>query len=103
MRAGTLSRIGIGSLAGLITFPSFHSVSALLFVWASWPARRLRAPMVAINLTMLAATPIEGSHYLVDVIGGAMVALLSVLSLRLWLRRANAVAPAIAGPRLTPA
>lgn len=32
----------LGAPAGIITFPSFHAESAILFVWAAWPVAALR-------------------------------------------------------------
>ena len=82
LRAGTLTLVDQASLAGLIAFPSFHAASAFLFIWAAWPIRWLRGPMLVLNLMMLAATPIEGGHYFVDVLGGAVVAASGVWVLR---------------------
>lgn len=85
LRAGTLDWVDPARLAGLLTFPSFHAASAILFIWAAWPIRWLRGPMLAVNLCMLAATPIEGGHYLVDVFGGMAMAALGIASLRFTL------------------
>jgi hypothetical protein len=81
---GDLMQIRAGSgryltrLSGIVAFPSFHCVSALLNAWAVWPVRRLRWPFALLNLTMIAATPMIGGHYLVDLVGGAVVALLTI-------------------------
>lgn len=80
-RAGTLPPVDPTQLAGIITFPSFHAVAAILFVWAAWPIRAIRWPFALLNGAMLLATPIQGAHYLVDIIGGAAVALLALTSL----------------------
>ena len=74
MRAGTIARIDPLQGAGLITFPSFHACAAVLLAWGFWDIRPVRVPMLLINLTMLAATPIDGAHYLVDVIAGVLLA-----------------------------
>ncbi|MDG2535602.1 phosphatase PAP2 family protein [Sphingomonas sp. HITSZ_GF] len=85
LRAGTLQVIDLALLSGLITFPSFHAVAAILFIWAAWPLRWLRWPCLALNLAMLAVTPVQGTHYLIDVIGGIALALtvIGLLHLRL--------------------
>lgn len=82
LRLGTLDWVDPARLAGLLTFPSFHAASAVLFIWGAWPIRWLRGPMLAVNLAMLSATPIEGGHYLVDVFGGMAIAALGIASLR---------------------
>ncbi len=87
LRSGALTVIDIASLSGMITFPSFHAVAAILFIWAAWPLAWLRLPCLAVNLTMLAATPVQGTHYLVDVIGGVAVALATLRVLHIPLLR----------------
>jgi len=59
---------------GLISFPSFHATCAVLCTWAAWSVRPLRYGALALNTAMLVATPVHGSHYLVDVIAGALIA-----------------------------
>ncbi|MFA5965593.1 MAG: phosphatase PAP2 family protein [Sphingomonas sp.] len=66
--------IDLGAIRGLVSAPSFHTASAVLFIAAAWPYRALRWPLLAINTAMLLATPVEGTHYLVDMIMGAAVA-----------------------------
>jgi len=68
---------------GIIAFPSFHCISALLFIWAMWPVRTTRPAVALSSGLMIAATPILGGHYLADLIGGAGVALLSVFAAKL--------------------
>lgn len=74
LRNGLISEVPIDKLIGLVTFPSFHAVSAVLFIWASWPLKWIRWPVLVINLGMVVSTPIEGTHYLVDVIAGCLLA-----------------------------
>jgi hypothetical protein len=74
LRSGTLSRIDPSQLTGLINFPSFHAQAGVLFIWAVWPLRRLRYPMTVLNLALIAATPVEGSHYIADVLAGVVLA-----------------------------
>ena len=66
-------------LAGVIGFPSFHATSAVLFAWALFPIRSLRWPAVFFNIAMLVATVVMGAHYLVDVIAGCAIAIVSIL------------------------
>jgi hypothetical protein len=78
LRDGTAQSVSLASLTGLIAFPSFHACAALLMIWAAWPLRALRLPVLAVNGAMLAATPVEGAHYLIDMIGGGALALLAI-------------------------
>ncbi|MEJ2624671.1 MAG: phosphatase PAP2 family protein [Pseudolabrys sp.] len=84
LRAGVMHTVRLNHLEGLVTFPSFHTAGALLFVWALWPLRRLRWLAVALNAALISATPNIGGHYAVDVIAGAAVMLLSVATAK-WL------------------
>lgn len=74
LRSGALSPIRLSDLDGLVTFPSFHTVGALLFAWAMWSLPRLRWPFLGLNGLLIASTPAIGSHYLVDLLAGGLVA-----------------------------
>jgi hypothetical protein len=63
---------------GLISFPSFHTSAAILYAWAAWRTPFFKWLLVALNATMLIATPIHGSHYFVDVIAGVVIAVASI-------------------------
>jgi len=78
LRRHGISHVDLGALRGLVSAPSFHTASAILYVAAAWPFRRLRWPLLALNLAMLLSTPVEGTHYLADMIAGALVALVAL-------------------------
>ncbi len=59
---------------GVVTFPSYHAVLGVLFAWAWWPVRGFRWIGLVLNVTMIAATPLSGAHYFVDVLAGIAVA-----------------------------
>lgn len=65
--------MGTGS-EGIITFPSLHAALALIFIFALWPVRYLRWVALAVNGLMIAATPVDGGHYFVDVLAGIAIA-----------------------------
>lgn len=65
---------------GLIGFPSYHAVLALLVMWYARALPRLFWPMASVNAVVLVATPIQGGHHLVDVL-----AAFPVTALALWL------------------
>ena len=81
-REGTLRHLALLGLGGIVTFPSFHAASAVLYTWALWSKRWLRPLVLIINGAMLAATPINGGHYLVDVIAGVAIALVAIVAAR---------------------
>lgn len=64
---------------GLIGFPSYHAVLALLAMWFAWRSPLLRWPVLLLNIAVLLATPIQGGHHLVDVLGAFPVAALALL------------------------
>jgi hypothetical protein len=68
----------IGSMTGLIFFPSFHAAGAVLFGWHWWPFRLLRWPMLVLNALLVMAAPVFGLHYFIDLIGGVTVAFFAI-------------------------
>jgi PAP2 superfamily len=80
VRAGSLHGLDLLKLVGVLTFPSFHAVSAILYTWAFWPMRWLRLFFVPCNNVMLVATPLGGGHYFVDVIAGVVIATMAILA-----------------------
>jgi membrane-associated phospholipid phosphatase len=70
--------LGISSAAGIITFPSIHAGVAVVCGWASWRSLWLRVPMTILNFLMALSAISHGSHYLVDVLAGAAVALATI-------------------------
>jgi hypothetical protein len=63
---------------GLIGFPSYHAVLALLVSWYLRDVKFLRWPVLALNLAVLLATPVQGGHHFIDVFASFPVAALSI-------------------------
>jgi hypothetical protein len=87
LRSHGLQQIHVEALQGVVCAPSFHAASGVLFIAAGWRAPPLRWPLLALNVLMLLATPVEGTHYLVDIILGAAVALIALAGVRLLVWR----------------
>jgi len=91
-------------LRGIVGFPSYHTLQALVLMWYARDLKLLRWPAIALNLAVLAAIPIQGGHHLVDAFGGVAVTALSI-ALSAWIvsaaaRRAMALpqgAPVLSG------
>ncbi len=79
LRDGSLRQLELFRLAGIVSFPSFHAASAVLYMWALWPVWGFRSAAIAINGLMIAATPVVGAHYVIDVIAGVALAAGSIL------------------------
>lgn len=95
LRDGTLRIVNLDRLQGIITFPSYHAALAVIFAWAFWQSPWTRWPGLGLNLAMIAATPIDGGHYFVDVIAGCGIAAVSIATAeRLCSRRAADPHPA---------
>ncbi len=78
LRDNMLGAVDLGALQGLVCAPSFHTAAAVIYIAMAWQCRYLRWPLLVINGAMLLSTPVEGTHYLVDMIGGAMVGLFAL-------------------------
>ena len=72
--------LAVNNAAGIITFPSGHAGFAILCIWAAWPSRWLRFPVLTLNALMIISAITHGAHYLVDVIAGVGAA-----SVAIWL------------------
>ncbi|WP_161957300.1 phosphatase PAP2 family protein [Aestuariivirga litoralis] len=80
--------LDLGTMEGIATFPSFHTCLALIIAWCSrghWSGFLAGS---TVGLAILAATPVHGAHYGVDLLGGAAVITGLVL---LWPRLAPRV------------
>jgi len=84
LRDGSMRMIHLSGGQGLVTFPSFHTASGVLLALAFWQVPFVRWFGLVLNGLLLLSVPIEGSHYLVDVIAGAAVAFASWLLARLF-------------------
>lgn len=70
----------------MVSMPSYHAASAVLFTWAMWPTK-LRWGFTLLNVAMLIATITIGIHYLADVLGGIVVAALALVGARYLVSR----------------
>jgi hypothetical protein len=90
LRDGTFrSLVAIGS-EGIITFPSLHAALAVIVFAALWPVPVARWLFLMLNLLMLVATPVDGSHYFIDVLAGIVLAAVCLTSARMLAVRLGA-------------
>ncbi len=76
LRDGSFRVLVAVGAEGIISFPSLHAALAVILVIALWPIPILRWLTLYLNLAVLLATPIDGSHYFIDVFAGIGVAVL---------------------------
>jgi membrane-associated phospholipid phosphatase len=69
-------------VSGLVTFPSFHTVLGVITTYSVRRIRGVFPVLLVVNAIMIVSTVPEGGHYVVDVVAGAVVALLSILGVR---------------------
>src|SRR6185312_4741850 len=62
------------AVKGLIGFPSYHAVMALIAMRFAWNMGWARWPLLALNLLVLVSVPVEGGHHLVDLLAAFPVA-----------------------------
>ncbi len=72
----------LSKMAGVVSFPSFHTSMALAYVWAFHRTGIIGWIIAGLNVAMIAAVPWFGGHYLVDMIAGAATMLLSLALIR---------------------
>jgi hypothetical protein len=86
--------ISPGELRGIIGFPSYHTLQAVVLTWYAWRDAVLRWPVLALNAAVLMAIPIHGGHHLVDLPGGIFVAVIAIAMARATIAGAARLAPA---------
>lgn len=87
LRAHRVHTIDLGELRGLVSAPSFHAAAGTLYLRSAWRTPFLRWPLVTLVAAMLLATPVEGTHYLIDMMIGVVVALIAMEIVDLALAR----------------
>jgi membrane-associated phospholipid phosphatase len=87
LRDGSLRLLMARGAEGIITFPSLHAGLAVILIVALWPVPVLRWISAVINSLMLVATPIDGAHYLTDILAGVVIAVVSLLAARALVAR----------------
>jgi membrane-associated phospholipid phosphatase len=82
LRNGTFQVFDFTQTKGIVTFPSFHTVMAIIATYAVRHYRWLFVPFVLLNTVNILSTVPLGGHYFVDVLGGAAIALSAIAIVR---------------------
>jgi hypothetical protein len=78
LRGGSNLHFALADLTGIVTFPSFHTVVALLVIHAVRGTGAVGLLFMVWNGIMLFSIPPFGGHYLADMIGGGVVLAVSI-------------------------
>jgi len=65
---------GAPAVIGIVCFPSFHVIWAVLCVYAFWGFRWLRFPALILGSIIVVSTISTGWHSFVDVLAGLLLA-----------------------------
>ncbi len=98
LRDGSFASFDLREVEGLVTFPSFHAVLAVIMTRAFWRLGWLGPVGAVLNGVMLVSTLAIGGHFLTDIVAGIVIALMALW----WLDRPRTAdlnpAPDRAGP-----
>ena len=72
-------------------------------MYASMPVRWLKIIAVPLNLLMILSTPVDGGHYLMDVLAGIVIAFIAIYAAKRLYRHIPEIVPADACPELVTA
>lgn len=78
LRDGSVRMLDLGAMQGIITFPSYHAALAAIFMYAFRGVPGFALPGTLWAGLTIAATPLGGGHYAVDVIAGIALALVGL-------------------------
>ncbi len=78
LRSGALHTIDVVQVDGVVGFPSFHAAYAVFLTYIHRGHGRLLAAAGTLNGLMLLSLPEPGGHYLADILGGLVVATVTV-------------------------
>jgi hypothetical protein len=74
--------ISPADLRGIIGFPSYHTLQAVMLAWYARRIPFFRWPVIGLNAAVLVAVPVHGGHHLVDLFGGLAVSGVAILMAR---------------------
>ena len=77
VREGGLRVLDPMRLTGLISFPSYHALLAVLVACAFWRMPKLFPIALALEVAIIAFSPLIGGHYIADILAGVALGLLA--------------------------
>ena len=78
MREQRFTTVPVGSLYGIVDFPSLHASAALILAYYFSRIPLLNIVTIILNAVMLVSTVFIGGHYLADILAGLVVAVIAL-------------------------
>ena len=79
---GTFSKFDWKAAEGIVSFPSFHTILAIITAYAMRDVRQLAWPFYVFSLVVILSTLPEGGHFLIDIFAGGAIALVAIVAIR---------------------
>jgi membrane-associated phospholipid phosphatase len=95
IRGGLAQTLSLNDLPGLTHVPSLHTAMGLIGIYYCRGKLHVFLAALTVNGVMIAATPVFGGHYFVDVLAGAVLAVVAVALVAASDRRARPRAAAV--------
>jgi hypothetical protein len=67
------------AIVGIVCFPSFHVIWAVLSAWSLWSIPLLRIPATLVAFLIVISTVTTGWHYVADVLAGFVICAVALL------------------------
>jgi hypothetical protein len=77
------------AVMGIVCFPSFHVIWAVLSGWSLWSIKPLRILGAVLALLVVVSTVTTGWHYVCDVLAGFLVVAISLTGARVVMTKSN--------------
>lgn len=97
IQEGSIKKITLEWIFAMVSLPSYHAVSAVIFTWSMWPNRWLRWPFAILNTGVAITSIYIGIHYLVDIIVGFAVGVGAIVLAKQLVKQRNGPMPASHG------
>lgn len=81
--AGQVHTLVLDNLPGMTTFPSFHTAMGIILIYGSRTRPLMLSAAITYSALMIAGTPVFGCHYIIDVVAGATLTVLVIVTVRL--------------------
>ena len=82
LRDGSMTELKLLGTNGIVSFPSFHTIIALLFIYVVRGYGLITFLVGAWCLGIVATTPFEGAHYIADIIGGGVTLMATIAAMQ---------------------